>query len=208
MKDLMQFPDPSALSGPEPDGEENNDDQEDQQGKTKALREETEQSDKKQYTERNHAKLDIHGYNQPDGNLKPGKVYDCRKKCPQDGWFHDSFACLCRSLFDRQGKKLKKCIQEKTRKKQQVAGAHINVTDRSLEFGIQFITCAGRIKSQRITACTLKQGDAKEDCNAGGSGEENRPEMNMGKEKAEEKKEITKLGEKPLHTGILSKPPN
>ena len=89
MDDLMQFPDSSALAGPEPDGKEGYDDQEDQQGKPKPFREKTEQCDKKQYTERNHAELDIHGHNQPDGNQKTGKVYNCGYNSPRGKTLRD-----------------------------------------------------------------------------------------------------------------------
>ena len=99
-------------------------------------------------------------------------------------------------------------MQEKAREKQQVAGTHINIADGSLKFGIQFITCAGRKKPKRITACPLEQGNEKKDSDACGSGEQDGHEMNTGKEKAAEEKEITKLGEQPFHPGVFSKQPD
>ncbi len=88
---------------------------------------------------------------------------------------------------------LEKSVEEKSGEEQEIAGAHIDVADGSLELRIQSKASSARIEPQRVYTISLQQYDDKEVDNSDSSGKQDGFQVNTGKEKTSKEKEIAKL---------------
>ena len=203
----MQFPDRTALPGPEPDDQQQDRQQEHQHRETELPRQEAKERENQQGRQRQQACLHTHEKEQDDSGGKRREQED-RPRDRSGGAAARpgiAFRLLCGGT-DQDTDGSGEGGQEKTADNHQVTGAHIHVADGSQEVRRFLIAVSFGIQPEGIAAGPLQQDDREKDKNPAAGGNQHRPATDPGTGEQEEQAQVHQPGRQPLQAAGAEPP--